>query len=172
MRGHIAQIHQRNLIAQSIVKSGQHVVDPMAIATCNATRLTQQEIAKNIDPLKASVKAMTMGKGSFGDWVRMSTAYNVSMAIEQLRIVRGYKGVLQELKTVLDAIGVRAGGECAGWKSPTLYAEEIKVLRMQASDYKFQISQLSYGEYTQAYDLAVKKVRGGQGEVFSCEELQ
>ncbi len=172
MRANLAQIHQRNLIAQSIVKGGKHVVDPMAIATCHATLLTQKEVMNQIEPMKSSIKAMTMGKGSFADWVRLSSAYNVAMAIEHFGVVRGYSGALEDLKQVLDAIGLRAGGELNIWKSPTLYANEIKVLRMQASDYKFQISQLSYGEYTKAYDYAVRKVRSGQGEVFKVGELQ
>ncbi len=172
MRGHIAQIHQRNLIAQSIVKSGQHVVDPMAIAACHATLLTQKEIEDKILPMRNSVKAMTMGKGTFGDWVLLCSACNVAFSIEHFGVVRGYKEALEELEQALSAIGKRGGQDATSWKSPTLYAHEIKVLRMQCSDHKFQLSQLSYGEFIQAYDHAVRKCRSQGGEVFKRGELQ
>lgn len=172
MRGHIAQIHQRNLIAQHLVRSGEHVVDPMTIATSNATLLTRKEIDGKIEPIRLSVKAMTMGKGTFNDWVRLCTAYNVALSIEHFGVVRGYKGVLSELKTVLSTIGDRAGEFAHKWKSPTLYAHEIQVLRMLCSDHKFQLSQISYGEFIQAYDHAVNKCRSQGGEVFKVGELQ
>lgn len=172
MRGHIAQIHQRNLIAQHIIRSGEHVVDPMAIATCNATLMTRKEIESKIEPMRLSVKAMTMGKGTFTDWVRLCSAYNVAKSIEHFGVVRGYKNALTELKHVLDAIGQRAGEDACNWKYPTLYAHEIQVLRMQCSDHKFQLTQISYGEFIQAYDHAVNKCRSQGGEVFKLGELQ
>jgi hypothetical protein len=172
MRHHVAKIHQRNIIAQQLVRSGEHVVDPMAIAICNSTCLTSIEIDDKIEPMRLGVKAMTLGKGSFANWVCLCSGLHVAMAIEHFGIVRGYKEALAELKEVLDAIGNRAGETAANWKPPTLYAHEIKVLRLQCSDHKFQLSQLSYGEFIQAYDYAVNKCRAEGGEVFKAGDLQ
>lgn len=171
MRGHLAALQHRQENAREARKKGR-VIDPMAIATCNSTLLTAKELSQEIEPLKQSIKAVTMGRGTFADWVRLCSAYNVAMAIEHFGVVRGYKEALDELRLVLDAVGVRGGGDAKNWKSPALHSHEMKVLRMQAADYKFQLGQLSYGEYKQAYDRAVNKVRSGSGEVFEVGALQ
>lgn len=171
MRGNLVDLQHRQAKAHETRNKGC-IIDPMAIAICNSTLLTQKEIGDKIEPMRLGVKAMTMGKGSFANWVCLCSGLHVSMAIERFGVVTGYKEVLAELKDVLDAIGQRGGDDAASWKPPTLYAHEIKVLRLQCTDHKFQLSQLSYGEFIQAYDYAVNKCRSEGGEVFRIGELQ
>lgn len=171
MRANLAQVHHRVRMAQRRVKDGQHAANPIAIAKCHATLFTSGEIAQKINPLAASIKAMSMGKGSFFDFVQISTAFHAAGGIEHFRVVKGFANELQDIERHLNAIGAR-GGDADQWKPPTLYAEEIKATRLLATIYKFQLSNVSYGEYIKAYDYAVSKVRSDKGEVYKAGELQ
>lgn len=171
MRTNLAQVHHRLRMAQQRVKDGRHAANPIAIAKCYATLFTSGEIAQKINPLTASIKAMSTGKGSFLDFVRLSTAFHAASGIEHFRVVKGFAHELQGIERHLNSIGAR-GGDVDQWKPATLYAEEIKAIRLLATIYKFQLNNISYGEYAKAYDYAVSRVRSDKGEVYKVGELQ
>lgn len=55
---------------------------------------------------------------------------------------------------------------------PTLWANELECLRELADLYKFQLSQLSYGEYRAARDLAVARVKSAKGQVVNTTGME
>jgi hypothetical protein len=145
--------------------------DTMAIVTCNATLMSPFEVSQHIQPLKQSLDAMRQGRATFEDYVRLSSSYHLAHGIEHFGVVRGLKELIDETRVVLDAIGHR-GGDQHNWKPPTLYASEIKRLQDHIAEHKFQLEKVSYGEYVQAYEYAVRKVEASKGEVFKRSDFE
>lgn len=142
---------------------------PMRIATGQATRLTAKELASITGPLTTATEAMAQGKGDRRVWEHLCSALNTGRAIEAGRVVRGMAGHFDDIERVLEAIAARAGEHNTPptWTAPALRFNEMEAVRLLAELHTFQLSQLSYGEYRAAVELAIARVRSGKGEAIN-----
>lgn len=144
---------------------------PLVIATTRAAPLTTAEITRLTRGIYEAVEKARTGHMTEGGWYRLCTALNEGQAIEAGGVVRGLSERLDAAHDVLDAIAQRA--ETTGkWVPPTLWANELECLRELADLYKFQLGQLSYGEYRAARDLAVARVKSAKGQVVNTTGME
>jgi hypothetical protein len=167
---HLQQMKTQQAARQFAMKVGQFT-ESMVMAKVHATRLTGAEVMKLISPINDAVEKARKGKMSEACWFRLCTALNVGQAIEAGGVVRGLSAQLDAAHDVLLAVAHRAetGGE---WKHPTLWANELETLRELARNYKFQLKQLSYGEYIKATQLATSRVRSAGGQVVQTAGME
>lgn len=134
-----------------------------------SSSLHQEEIERVIKPLQRAVDALRKRTATYDDWLRVASVVNIARAIERQGVVRGLAAELDRCRAEAQAIGDRTGDTDATWQSPTLYASEIAALQDLVRWHRFQLQQLSYGEYSKARDYAVAKVRSSGGQVFNVE---
>lgn len=136
------------------------------VAVLRASKLTTKELMTIITPIRHSVEQARQGKLTEGQWVVLCTAMNLGRAIEDQGVVRGLGDALDAIKTSLQAIGDRATDTGAQpWSPPTLHAAELAHLRELTDLHVFQLKQLSYGEYREAFRIAVARVASSGGQV-------
>ena len=165
---HLASLNQANAQraarAYAVAKAG--MAHAPIIAQVRASRLTGKELLHILTPMRHCVEQARKGCLTEQQWVVLSTAQNVSRAIEDQGVVRGFSLQLDASHDALQAIENRSTlRETRPWHSPTLRSEELAAVRELASLHAFQLKQLSYGEYQNAFALAVARVRSSGGQV-------
>lgn len=145
--------------------------NPVAFALRQATGLTAAELAGLIDPLREALAAFEQGHGTQLLWSRLCTAHHVGAAVERRGKIRGTPGVVQGLEqvyaaayAVLDQIS-RLAEASQPWHCPALTQEALQALGDLVRVYAFALSQLSYGEYEDAFRRAVIAVVQAGGRV-------
>lgn len=144
---------------------------PIELATAVATRLTAAELAAYFDPLRAAARALREGVATEWDWARVVSAVNVAQAVEQLGVVRGLGEHLHSAELALQAVHQRAMTNGA-WHSTSLYYQELDQVNTAVDLHEFQLGQLSYGEFRQAFRRAADEVRSTGGQVVDIEQLE
>lgn len=145
--------------------------DPLRLARNAATRLTKQEVASTIDPLRQAARHMREGVGDEMEWTLLASAVNVAKAIERQGVVRGLGEHLQAAEHALNAISRRAL-DAGTWVPTAMYWQEIEHINALVDLHEFQMQQLSYGEMRQAAIGATDKVRSVGGQVIEVELVQ
>lgn len=140
----------------------RRLVNPLALAVQQATRLTADEVAQQMGPCRAAFAALRQGAATLRQWQIMAATLTIAASIEKQGVVKGLAGVLAEVDEALDAIDARASvGK--DWCAPVLRGAEIRLLQEFLHVHQFQLEQLSYREYRQACAQAVARVRCGGG---------
>ena len=142
--------------------------DGLSTALAYNTRLKQRELDRVLIPCKLAVDAFRTGHGTFKHWVILCTAGHVAEAIEDGRVICGQREIIDDANTALDSIGARAGRSEAAWKPPTLRASEIIALNDLYAAHSRQVHELTYGEYTAAYQKAIARTRTAGGQAFEA----
>ena len=139
---------------------------PLDVAMNNATKLSPQDVEQIITPYANACAAILSGTGRRDHWVTLCSALNLSLSIERQGVVRGMAGHLASIEAALLAIAARAGEDDTPptWQPPQLSLDETDNMRLLIQLHKFQLEQLSYGEYRRAFAATVNRVRGGGGE--------
>lgn len=141
-------------------------VPTMTAAMTNASKLTEAEIRGRIIPAHRAVDAFRQGRGTYEQWLILATCVNLGRAIESGGIVRGLLRELEQANATVQAIADRMEQkETAGWRPGALHWQELEALRTLVRVHSFQLHQVSYGEYTEAYRLATARVQSSGGEV-------
>lgn len=138
--------------------------DPMRRAILSAAKITPGELKQVLQPLEDAYEALRTGTATLLHWQIAASAVNVALAIEQRGIVRGLAAEFNAAERDLQRIEKRATAE-GRWRSPTLYAAEIKSIRAAVKYHKHQLLQLSAGEAHEAYQTAINRIRGQNGLV-------
>lgn len=155
---------QRRAREHALATSG--MTHAPVVAQVRATKLTGREILAHLTPLRHCIEQARKGKLTESQWVVMCTAANVGRAIDDLGVVRGFGPQLDDANAALQAMNDRATQrETQPWQPPTLRATELAAIREMATLYAFQLKQLSYGEYQQAFHKAIARVRSSGGRV-------
>ena len=143
----------------------RRLVNPLALAVQQATKLTAAEVSQQMGPCRLAFDALRQGRATLRQWQIMAATLTIAASIEKLGVVKGLAGLLAEVDEVLDAIEGRAvqGLTAGGWRAPVLRGEEIRQLQEFLRVHQFQLEQLSYREYRQACAQAVARVRCGGG---------
>ena len=141
-------------------------VSPLDVAMNNATKLSPQDVEQIITPCANACAAIVSGSGRREHWVTLCCSLNMSLSIERQGVVRGMSGHLASIEATLLAIAARAGEDDTPptWQPPQLSLDETDNMRLLVQLHKFQLEQLSYGEYRRAFEATVNRVRGGGGE--------
>lgn len=139
-------------------------VNPVALAISNAGKLSDQERARQLQPMQFSYGRLREGIASTEDWTVMASVCNLAMAIELQGIVKGLREHLHSTELMLQAIQRRAE-ETAGPFPYALHVDEIDRLRTFIDLHAFQLGQLSRGELRAAARYAVDEVRSTGGTV-------
>lgn len=141
-------------------------VSPLDVAMNNASKLRPQDVEQIITPCANACAAIVSGSGRRDHWATLCSALNLSLSIERQGVVRGMAGHLASIEASLLAIAARAGEDDtpATWQPPQLSLDEADNMRLLVQLHKFQLEQLSYGEYRRAFAATVNRVRGGGGE--------
>lgn len=139
---------------------------PLDVAMNNATKLSPQDVEQIITPCANACAAIVSGSGRRDHWATLCSSLNMSLSIERQGVVRGMAGHLATIEAALLAIAARAGEDDTPptWQPPQLSLDEIDNMRLLVQLHKFQLEQLSYGEYRRAFAATVNRVRGGGGE--------
>lgn len=143
--------------------------DGITIARMNNTRLTPAEIQRIMSPCKAALAALRQAQATYTQWVVLCTACHVAMAIEDGGVITGQREIITEAKQVLDAIGDRCGDTRSTWKPRACTGPELTALADLVAAHSRQVHELTYGEYTRQFDLAVARVATNGGLVFQAE---
>lgn len=137
---------------------------PMDVARSQATRLTPDELAKVMVPLRGALDQLRRGLASDHDWAVLAGSLGMAQTIERQRVVRGLTEHLQAADRALAAIEARASST-GRWRSPTLYFHEIDDVGTFVDLHEFQLQQLSYGEFRRAYTTTEGQARSRGAEV-------
>lgn len=139
-------------------------LNPFIVAQGRATLLTDAERAQCLPPLHSAATRMRQGLSSSDDWSMLVGALLMAQTIEKQRVVRGLAGHLEEIDRALVAIEARATA-VGTWQSPTLHFHELDSVALLCDLYKFQLEQLSYGEFRRACDTTTAQVRSRRGQL-------
>lgn len=143
----------------------RQLVPTIDTATSNTTLLTPAEIATLIDRANEAVEAFRTATSVRMHWLVLCTCVNVGRAIESGGVVKGLTEPLNEAEGALHAINDRMERPGNDWAPGALRAQELAAIRLLVRVHGYQLSQLSYGEYTRAYQLATARVATVRGEL-------
>lgn len=137
-------------------------INPVTVANRHTSLLTVEEIQQLIKPLEQARDRAQEGTMNFDHWVILSSALNVTKAIQDGGVVRISGLDLNVIEQALEAIGQR--GSAQQWKGVQPSLEELFEVNGLTLAHAVQLRQLTYGEYTEAHRLAQSRVlsRGGQ----------
>ena len=147
--------------------------DTLAIAINGAAKLTPNEIAKTLAPMKEAMVAMREGRGQRRDFEWLCTACHIGQAVEDGGVVRGFETLIDRAYSALNSIEQRAmpSGDEADWQPVILYTPEINALADWVSYFGGQIGHLSWREYTDAYNKAIARVTSNGGKSLDPKHL-
>lgn len=149
----------------------RELLNPIRVAINAATRLTDAEIAGVMQSIDAAAEAMRTGTATAANWLNLVTAAQVAICIEEQGLVRGLYEPLHEADRALAAIEARARAATGQWSAPTLYAAELLAIRELVHLHRFQIRQLSAGEFRAAVRRAIALQRSRGGRVLRVQEV-
>ena len=141
----------------------------LAIIKVTNTRLTQAEIQRIIGACKAALAALRQAQGTHTHWVVLCTACHVALAIEDCGVMTGQSQIITAAEHALDAIGARCGDTAAAWQPKACTGPELTALADLVAAHSRQVHELTNGEYTRQFKLAVDRVASGRGLVFHAE---
>lgn len=143
--------------------------DPFTLINTRNTRLRAHEIERIMTPCRLALEAFQTGQASYRQWVVLNTAATVAIAIEDGRVIRGQRQIIDAAYGVLGDIGERAGRTADAWRPVTCYGPELLALQDLVHAHSRQLHELTYGEYTDCTNLAERRVASGGGQVFRME---
>ena len=146
------------------------VHNPFVVARNMATLLTAAERARVMTPLGAAADRMRRGQASDDDWAVLTGSLLMAQSIEKQGVVRGLAEHLASVDRALVAIEARAT-QAGPWQAPTLHAHELEAIRLLLDLHRFQLEQLSYGEFRRAYDATEARVRSSGGQMVRPSEV-
>lgn len=148
---------------------------PMDRAMANAGRLLPHEVDRLMGQAEPAAERMATGHGTYDDLTALCSAAVMAQAIEAIGVVRGLGPHLGQISETLEAIGHRGGARRAvplaevRWTPPALRSTEMDDVRLLARLLRFQLGQISWGEYKAALKRAVGhlKSEGATVEIVS-----
>lgn len=145
--------------------------DGLTITRHLNTRLSAAEVQRIVEPCKAALQALREARATFAQWVVLCTARHVGIAIEDGGVIRGQRFLFQLGEAVLDKIGDRCGNTAETWTPRACTGPELTALADMIAAHSRQVHELTYGEYTDAVDLAVSRVETVRGQVYFRAEM-
>lgn len=140
------------------------LTNTLAIALAQATRFTPAELGRMREHLEGHLAALREGRATRVNFAGISTASELSLAIETQGVVRGLSEHLERANSAMHAVR-RRSDLASGWRTPTLHWDELDALTELLRLHLFQLEQLSYGEYQAAWRLMVGRVTSNGGEI-------
>jgi hypothetical protein len=134
------------------------ILNTMEIVKSGVTIQLKSDVDEVMNAITSAGTAMTQGNATDNNWSVLAGGVAMGKAIEKQGVVRGMSEHLAITDNALDAIYKRALATGA-WKSPTLYAGEIVVIREFISLHGFQLRKLSNGEFRAAVGSADAIIR-------------
>ena len=147
------------------------VASPLALAMRRASKIPAGELAVVMEPILASFAHLREGVATEAQWMVLAGSVELALAIERQGVVRGVQGHLTAAERALAAIRHRAM-DSGSWRPPALYWQEIEALDTFLPIHKFQLENLSEGEWRRAADQAEAVVRSAGGQVLDIRELE
>lgn len=144
--------------------------NPIKLAMRRASRIPADEIATVMAPIAEGFRALREGIGSESNWMILAGSVELALAIERQGVVRGLTGHLTGAEAALAGIKCRAMDR-GTWKPTPLYWQEIEALSTFVDVHRFQLEQLSEGEWRQAHAQAESVVRSAGGQAVDIREL-
>jgi hypothetical protein len=145
--------------------------NPITVAMRRASKIPADEVATVMLPIAESFTAMREGVATEPQWLILAGSVELALAIERQGVVRGVAGHLTAAEAALAAIKHRAM-ERGAWRSTSLYWQEIEALDTFLAIHKYQLENLSEGEWQRAANQAEAVVRSAGGQVVDIRELQ
>lgn len=141
--------------------------NPLVTAMLRASRLTDDEVAQIINPLRMVIDKMRRCCADHDDYVIACSAARAAKAIERSRIVHGLADEIAAAERALWCISARAerGEQAGAWVQKALYADELEALHMLARLHEYQLRQLSSGEIERIVSRLIAQVQSSGGMV-------
>ena len=144
--------------------------DGITTSRTYTTRLKPGEVATILEPCHRALQALSTVSATHHQWVVLCTAGHVAEAIEDGRIIRGQREIIDAANAALAAIGERCGLTATQWHPGPCHNPEITALADLVAAYSRQVRELTYAEYNAAVDRAVARVASVGGQVFRMGE--
>lgn len=139
-------------------------VNPIELAILRAAALTPAEVEITMQPIAPALQALREGRASHDDWDNLQGMTTAALAIEAKGIVKGLRSVMQAAHDALANIYDRSQLH-DGWRPTALYAPELAAITEAVRLHRWQLAQLSGGEYHAAIRRAVGQVQQQGGKV-------
>lgn len=125
---------------------------PLSMATDMAALLTRAEVDYAMRHAESAAPALCMGHGTQAQYEVLCSAAVLAQAIDALGVVSGLRDHLSQISETLEAIATRTGATNTPptWRSPALRSAEMDDVRLLVKLLRYQLTQLSYGEYQKA----------------------
>jgi hypothetical protein len=133
------------------------------------TRLTPKELDRVLQPCRLALQALRTASATYRQYTVLCTAGHVALAIEDGKVYRGQRDIIEQANAALDAIGERYGRTAEYWRPRACYATELTALSDLVAAHARQLHELTYAEYVQAADKAKARVATEGGKVFQME---
>lgn len=134
------------------------------LAASRAARLDPQQVSQLMDVLAQQVDALRRGEATETDLSRVRGSCLLSRFIQDQGVVRVVDNdTIDRACAAADAIHGRAWADST-WRTPTLYAAEITALTDLLVIHRFQLENLSWGEFRAALDSAKGYISNSPGE--------
>jgi len=143
---------------------GRERMDGITATSMHTTRLTAPELERLLRPIQLGLARAREGRCSHEDYVSLCTAMHKARAIDDMRIFRGLRAMIDAAEQPLRNLEQRALAS-GTWCAPTLYAAEITALDDLVFAYRTMVLEVTYAEFVRADSLAVARVASAGGEV-------
>jgi hypothetical protein len=145
--------------------------NPIKLAIRRAGRIPADELDVVMTPIHEAFTAMREGIGSESHWMVLAGSVELALSIERQGVVHGVMGHLTAAEASLAGIKHRAMDRGA-WKPTPLYWQEIEALDTFTTIHRYQMENLSEGEWRRAHEAAAAIVRSAGGQVVDIRELR
>lgn len=158
--------------------SRRRLLNVIEYAGEGAQKVHPAEATRIMAPAVKAATNLRAGRGTYKDWQHICSWINILTAVNDRGVIRGMLPYIEQIEEATRAIYARAaGGDArtderpAKWDTPTLYADELDACSLALDLARTVFRNLSLREYTDAYALAVARIRTERGIVEAAEEL-
>lgn len=137
--------------------------DTLRLATLAATRLTADEIAEHLDPIKLCLARVKEGVATELEYVALLTALRIGQGIEDRGIVRGLSEHINLALDAMDTIYARATAT-GTWQRTELYWVELDAITAAIDLYEFQLAHVSAGELRDITQHLISQTLSSHGQ--------
>lgn len=142
---------------------------PFLTALARATKLTREELASIMGPMRASLKAVREGVATQLQFEVLQSSMVIAQAIEHSGIVRGLADHIASALEACSTIETRALTSGA-WQQTALYFRELDALATAVDLHEYQLQQLSAGELHRIVQQAMARTASSGARVVRVSE--
>jgi hypothetical protein len=139
-------------------------LDTAQAAIMRATKLTEAEIERHMDPINFVANRIRAGVATAHEHSVVETVFFIAQEIEARGVIRGIAAHIKDALDAMDAIEIRAKAS-GSWTPVTCTFSEKEAIDLGLELHVFQLQNLSWLELNQAVEKMINRHKSSGGVV-------